>query len=101
MSQPDPANPERHSNGALICFCAGLGLEVLAWFLGVGAVITAALAGGNPAIVVGGILAAAALSALATLGFILMVVGGVWMLIQVVADQRGNDEEQRYRNIER
>jgi hypothetical protein len=100
MSQPNPANPERHSNGALICFCVGAGLEVLAWFLGVGAVITAALAGGNPAIVVGGILAAAALSALATLGFVLMVVGGVWMLIQVIADQRGNDEA-RYRDVER
>jgi len=100
MSQSDPPNPEQRSNGALICFCVGLGLEVLAWFLGVGAVITAALAGDNPAIVVGGILAAAGLSALATLGFILMVVGGVWMLIQVIADQRGNDEA-RYRDVER
>lgn len=100
MSQPEGANPERHSNGALICFCVGVALETLAWFFGVGAVITAGLAGDNPAIAVGGILAAASLSALAMIGFILMVVGSIWMLIQVIADQRGNDEA-RYRDVER
>jgi hypothetical protein len=30
-----------------------------------------------------------------------MLIGGVWMLIQVIADQSSNDEEKRYRDVER
>lgn len=98
MSQP---NPERRSTGAVICFCAGVFMGGAAWLLGVGAVIGAALSGGNPAIVVGSVFAAVALSLLATLSFVLMLIGGIWMFIQVVADQSGNAEEQRYRDVER
>lgn len=101
MSPPEGANPERRSNGALICFCAGAGLASLGWFFGVGAVIGAALSGGDPALVVGGVFAAIGLTVLAGLGFLLMLIGGVWMLIQVIADQRGEASEKRYRDVER
>jgi hypothetical protein len=101
MSQPEGLNPERRSTGAIICFCAGMGAAALAWFLGVGAVMGAALAGGDPALVVGGVFAAIALTLLGGLGFVLMLVGGVWMFVQVIADQRGEASEKRYRNVER
>jgi uncharacterized RDD family membrane protein YckC len=100
MSQPEGANPERRSNGALILFCVGLGLMALAWFFGVGSVIGVALSGGDVALIAGGILAAMMLSVLVTLGFLAMLIGGAWMFIQVIADQRGNDEA-RYRDVER
>jgi drug/metabolite transporter (DMT)-like permease len=101
MSPPDAPNPERRSNVAMICFCLGLGLCILAYMLGIGAVIGAAMSGGDPAIVVGSIFAAFGIAMLGLLGVILVVVGGIWMIAQVVADQSGNAEEKRYRDIER
>lgn len=101
MSQPEGANPERRSNGALVCFCAGMALAGLGWFFGVGAVIGATLSGGDPALVVGGVLAAIGLTLLAGMGFLLMLIGGVWMFAQVIADQRGEASEKRYRDVER
>ena len=98
MSQP---NPERRSTGAVMCFSAGFMMAGAAWLFGVGAVIGAAFSGGDPALVVGGIVAAIGLSLLAGFGFLLMAIGGVWMLIQVIADQSGNAEEKRYRDVER
>lgn len=98
----NPSNPPEHrSNNAMLCFCFGIGLCALAYFLGIGAVIGAALSGGDPAAIVGGILAAVGLALLGVAGFIMMVVGGIWMLVQVIADQRGDVEEQRYRDVDR
>lgn len=96
-----PRNPERRTTNAILCFCIGAGLAFLAWFLGVGTVIGAALSGGDPAIVVGGAIAAIGLVLAGTVGGVLMLIGTIWMLIQVIADQRGEASEKRYRNIER
>lgn len=85
----------------MILFCTGAGLCVLAYFLGVGAVIGAAFTGGDPAVVVGGLLAAIGLGLSVVVGFLLMLIGGIWMIGQVLADQSGGAEEKRYRNIER
>ena len=85
----------------MILFCAGVGLCTLAYFLGVGAIIGAAFTGGNPAIVAGGIVAAIGLSLAVVVGVVLMLVGGVWMIGQVLADQSGGAEEKRYRDVER
>lgn len=101
MNPSDAPNPERRSNNALLCFCIGLGLAGLAYFLGVGAVIGAALGGGDPAALAGGVFAAIALALALASGFMLMLIGGVWMLVRVIADQRGDAEEKRYRNVER
>lgn len=101
MNPSDAPNPERRSNNALLCFCMGAGLAGLAYFLGVGAVIGAAFGGGDPAALAGGVFAAIALALALASGFMLMLVGGVWMLVRVIADQRGDAEEKRYRNVER
>lgn len=101
MSQSEGPNPERRSNNALLCFSIGAGLAFLAWFLGVGTVIGAALSGGDPAVVVGGALAAIGLALAGVSGFVLMVIGGIWMFVQVVADQTSEKSEKRYRDVER
>lgn len=102
MSLPDPArNPEHRSNNAILCFCLGAMLAGLAWFLGVGAVIGAALSGGDPAILVGGAIAAIALVLASIAGGVLMLIGTIWMVIQVIADQTGEKSEKRYRDVER
>lgn len=99
-SEP-PRNPEHRSTNAIFCFCIGAGLACLAWFLGVGTVIGAALNGSDAAIVVGGAIAALGLVLLSICGGVLMFVGAIWMLIQVIADQRGEPSEKRYRDVER
>jgi len=85
----------------MILFCTGAGLCTLAYFLGVGAVIGAAFTGGDPAIVVGGLLAAIGLGLSVVVGILLMIIGGIWMIGQVIADQSGGAEEKRYRDVER
>jgi len=100
MSRPD-RNPEHRSSSPMILFCTGAGLCTLAYFLGVGAVIGAAFTGGDPAIVVGGLLAAIGLGLSVVVGILLMIIGGVWMIGQVIADQSGGAEEKRYRDVER
>jgi len=57
--------------------------------------------GGNPAVVVGSVFAALALVFAAGAGFVMMLAGGVWMIVQVIADQRGEPSEKRYRDVER
>ena len=101
MSPPEIPNPERRSNNALLCFCIGAGLAGLAYLLGVGAILGAALSGGDPAALAGSLIAALALCLSAVSGFILMFVGGVWMIVRVIADQRGDASERRYRDVER
>jgi len=85
----------------MIVFCTGAGLCALAYFLGVGALIGALISGGDPALVVGGIFAAIALGLTTVVGFALMLIGGIWMIGQVIADQSGGAEEKRYRDVER
>lgn len=85
----------------MILFCTGAGLCALAYFLGVGAIIGAAFTGGDPAIVAGGLFAAIGIGLSLIVGFILMLIGGIWMIAQVIADQSGGAEEKRYRDVER
>jgi len=102
MSPPEPPrNPERRTTNAILCFCIGAGLAIGAWLLGVGAVIGAALSGGNPALVVGGAIAAIGLVLASLAGGALMLIGTIWMVIQVIADQTGERSEKRYRDVER
>jgi hypothetical protein len=101
MSPPEGPNPERRSNNALLCFCIGAGLAGLAYVLGVGAVIGAALGGGDPAALAGSLIAAIGLGLAAVSGFILMLVGGIWMVVRVIADQSSDASERRYRDVER
>ena len=101
MSPPDSRNPEHRSSNSMIVFCTGAGLCALAYFLGVGALIGALISGGDPALVVGGIFAAIALGLTTVVGFALMLIGGIWMIGQVIADQSGGAEEKRYRDVER
>jgi hypothetical protein len=101
MTPEPPRNPEHRSTNAILCFCIGAALAGLAWFLGVGTVIGAALSGGDAAILVGGAIAAVALVLASIAGGVLMLIGTIWMVIQVIADQAGDKGEKRYRNIER
>ncbi len=101
MSQPEGKNPEHRSNNAMLCFCTGAGLCALAYFLGIGAVLGAALSGGNPAVVVGSAFAAIGIVLMGLAGFVMMVIGGVWMILRVIADQTGDASEKRYRDVER
>jgi drug/metabolite transporter (DMT)-like permease len=101
MNSSEGRNPEHRSNNAMLCFCVGAGLCVLAYVLGVGAVLGAAFGGGDPAAVVGGIFAAIGVTLAGVVGLILMLVGGVWMIARVVADQTGDASEKRYRDIDR
>jgi hypothetical protein len=100
MSPPSAPNPEHRSSNAMLCFCLGAGFCILAYVLGIGAVITAALSGGDPAVVVGSVFAALGIVLLGAGGFLMMLVGGIWMIARVIADQRGG-EEKRYRDVER
>ena len=100
MNPSDAPNPEHRSNNALLCFCIGAGLSIGAYFLGIGTVIATLLSGGDPALMLGGVFAAIALGLLGVSGVILTLIGGVWMIIRVIADQRG-DNEKRYRNVNR
>lgn len=101
MNPSEGRNPEHRSNNALLCFCIGIGLSGLAYFMGVGTVIAAALSGGDPTVVVGGMLATIGLVLLGVSGCVLMLIGGVWMFLRVVADQTGDSSEKRYRDVER
>lgn len=101
MSQREGRNPEHRSSSPMILFCTGAGLCTLAYFLGVGTIIGAAFTGGDPAVVAGGLLAAIGLALSVVVGFVLMAIGGVWMIGQVIADQSGGAEEKRYRDVER
>lgn len=101
MPQSEGKNPEHRSSNAMLCFCTGVGLIFLAQFLGVGAVFGAAMSGGDPAIAVGSLFAVIGLALMAISGFVLAAIGGVWMVLRVIADQRGDDSEKRYRDVER
>jgi hypothetical protein len=92
-------NPERRSNGALWLVVLGIALGALAYLLGVGAVLTAVTTGGDPVGVAGSLGMAIAMPLTFVVGVVLASVGGVWMVIQVIADSRAPD---RYsRDVER
>ena len=101
MKPSDAPNPERRSNNALLCFCIGVGLCILAYVLGIGAVIGAAVSGGDPVMMAGSLISMIAIGASGLVGFVLLVIGGVWMILRVVADQSGGAEEKRYRDVQR
>lgn len=101
MKPSDAPNPERRSTNALLCFCIGAGLCIVAYVLGIGAVIGAAFSGGDPILIAGSLFSAIAIGAAGLFGSIMMVIGGIWMFIQVLADQSGGAEEKRYRDVER
>jgi hypothetical protein len=101
MSQPEGPNLEHRSNNAMLCFCIGAGMCIVAYFLGIGAVIATAASGGNPVAVVGSLFAAISLALLGVSGIVLALIGGIWMIARVIADQAGDSREKRYRNIER
>jgi hypothetical protein len=96
MSLPEPPrNPEHRSTNAILCFCIG---AVLAGFTVIGAGLSG---GGDPAILIGGAIAAIALVLASVVGGVLMLIGTIWMVIQVIADQTGERSEKRYRDVER
>jgi hypothetical protein len=108
MSQPEPQpppaprNPERRSDAALLCLFIGMGLMVCAWFLGFGAALATAISGGAPAAVAGGVGAFIALILAAGSGLVLLLVGAIWLLVRVIADQREEHAKERYsREVER
>lgn len=100
MNQPNSPNPEQRSNNALWMFCTGAGLSILAYFFGIGAVMAAVLSGGDPAIVIGSMFGAIGVALMGVAGVVLTLVGGVWMVVRVIADQTG-DSEKRYRDVNR
>ncbi len=101
MNQPEARNPEQRSNNAILCFCIGAGVTALAYVLGFGGVIAAALSGEDPIVTAGGMGAMVALIFAGVSGGVLMAVSTVWMIVRVIADQMGDKDEARYRKVER
>lgn len=101
MADPEK-NPERRSDAALLCLMIGGGLIGLAYFLGIGAIAIALISGLNPVTAAGSLGVAIAAPLALVCGFILMVIGGVWILGRVIADSRGEAVADRYsRDVER
>jgi hypothetical protein len=101
MSPPEAPNPEHRSSSAMLVFCFGAGLCILAYFLGIGAIMGAAFSGGDPAVVFSTLLGGIGVVLMGVVGFVVAAIGVVWMVVQVIADQAGNTEEKRYRDVER
>jgi hypothetical protein len=77
----------------------------LSWLLGLGGVLAAIVGGVGGeagAAVAGGLAAMILLPIAGVLGFLFVLVGGIWLFIQVVADQRSDHARERYsREVER
>lgn len=102
MSQPEAPNPERRSDAALLCLMMGLGLLGLSWFLGFGAALAFAFSGGSPGAFAGGLGALVGLFLAFGSGVVLSLIGGVWLIARVIADQREEHDKERYsRDVER
>jgi hypothetical protein len=99
MPQPDARNPEHRSNNSMLLFCTGIGLCIVSYFLGIGAVIGVAATGGDPAVVIGSMLGVIGVVLMGIVGAIMALIGGIWMIVRVIADQTGDDS--RYRDVER
>lgn len=93
-------NPERRSNNAMLCFCLGLGLLGLSWFLGVSTAFSAAFSGGLAGAAMG-VAGGLALMLAACGGFVLMLVGAVWIFLRVIADQTSAHARERYKDVQR
>lgn len=103
MSPPDAPNPERRSDAAILCLLIGAGLIGLAWLLGLGGVLAMAIsgAGAGPGLLAGGLASLIVLPLTAAAGFMLLVVGAIWLFVRVVADSREDHVRDRYRDVER
>jgi hypothetical protein len=64
-------------------------------------VLAAALSGGDPAVVIGSMFGVIGVVLMGVSGAILTAIGGVWMLLRVIADQTGDASERRYRDVNR
>jgi len=84
----------------MLCFCLGLALLALSWFLGVGAAFSAAFSGGLAGVAMG-IASALALMMAACSGVFLMLIGAVWIFVRVVADQTKAHASERYKDVQR
>jgi hypothetical protein len=96
----DAPNPERRSSPAMWCLAIGVILMTASWFLGVGGVMAAAFSGGEPFAVGSGVFALVLMFLALAGGGLLALIGIVWIIVQVIADSRGGDED-RYKNVER
>jgi len=97
MSQVEPEpNPERRTTAALFFLCAGGALFWLASFLGLWAGLSTAVHQSSPAAAAAALLGAgiAALGA-GILGLLLLLIGGIWLVVQVIVDQTGKDPYSR------
>ncbi len=94
-AKPDAPNPERRSDAALICFCAGIALLGLSWVLGFGGAMAGMMSGSAPVAAVGLASGVIALLLGAAAGAILTLVGVIWLLVRVIADQRESDRYSR------
>ncbi len=93
--RPDVPNPERRSDAALICFCAGIALVAVSWFFGVGGVLAGAATGSAPIAAAGAISGVVVLLLGAAAGGLLTLIGVVWLIVRVIADQRESDKYSR------
>ena len=99
MTQTQPPNPERRSTNAMICFCTGLGLMALTWFLGVGTAFTAAFSGSMAGLATG-LIGGIVLMLTACVGLFLMFIGIVWIIVRVIADQSAAHSKERYKDVQ-
>ena len=93
-------NPEHKSNNAILCLCLGLGLLALSWFLGVGTALTAAFSGGLAGAAMG-LMGGLALMLAALSGVALMLIGTIWIIARVIADQTTGRDADRYKDVQR
>ena len=96
----EPPNPERRSTNAMFCFCIGLGILALTWFLGVGTAFTATLSGGLTGVAMG-VFEGFALMFGELAGVLMMLIGLVWIVAQVIADQTSERQRERYKDVQR
>ena len=103
MPPPEAPNPERRADAAILCLLIGAGMIGCAWLLGLGGVLAMAMsgAGAGPGALAGGLASLILLPLTAAVGFLLLVIGGIWLFLRVVADSREESARDRYRDVER
>jgi hypothetical protein len=93
-------NPERRSNGAVLCVAAGVIILGACYFLGLGAALSLAW-NGETGFNLAALGPALAVVAFAIAGVLLTLGGGIWMLVQVIADATQANATERYKDVER